>query len=308
MSGTTGPGLPDGVSMTALGVAWVRAVESARSDRLFDDPLAARFLEASGWEPPDLAGRRWPDDPKSRAMLVLAQSVIVRTRFLDDLLAGAWEGGARQVVILGAGLDTRAFRLRWPRGSRCFELDLPAVLAFKEDVLTRAGAVVACDRTPVAADLLGDWTGALEGAGFDRALPTVWIAEGLLIYFSQAENDRLLADVGRLSSPGHRLAITSSRPGRDRIGRLSAFPPDRGGGSPAGPPPPGLSLLTNPAAVIALWRWEGPLDPAAWLAGHGWQAEVFDREERARAYGRPLEVAEADSAATRTLLIDARRV
>ena len=127
----TGANLPDGVSMTALGVAWVRAGESERPDRLFDDPLAARFLAASGWEPRPL-GELSGDETTTRAMLVLAQSVIVRTRFLDDVLADAWSGGCRQVVILGAGLDTRAFRLAWPAGSRCFELDLPAVLDFKE--------------------------------------------------------------------------------------------------------------------------------------------------------------------------------
>jgi len=70
----------------------------------------------------------------------------------------------------------------------------------------------------------------------------------------------------------------------------------------------GAGLLRDPDAVIALWRWDGPDDPVAWLAGHGWEAEVFDREERARAYGRPLEVAEAEGAATRTVLIDARRL
>jgi len=294
--------------MTALGVAWVRAVESTRADRLFDDPLAARFLTASGWEPPDLTGP--PVDDPGRAMLVLAQSVIVRTRFLDDLLAGAWTEGCRQVVILGAGLDTRAFRLAWPPGSRCFELDLPPVLEFKERVLTDAGAVPACDRIRVPSDLLAEWPALLLGSGFRPEDPAVWIAEGLLIYFTQDENDRLLAEVGALSAPGHRFAITFSRPGTASVGAPGAD-------SPGGPHPgraararavSGVGLLRDPEAVIALWRWDGPADPAAWLAGHGWQAQVFDREERAKAYGRPLDLAEDTSAATRTVLIDARRL
>jgi len=294
VSGKTPPSLPDGVSMTALGVAWVRALESGRPDRLFDDPLAARFVAASGWDPPDLS--TGAGDETTRTLLVLAQSVIVRTRFLDDLLADAWAGGSRQVVILGAGLDTRAFRLSWPPGSRCFELDLAPVLAFKAGVLDRAGAEAACDRVAIAADLLADdWPRRLLDAGFRPAEPAVWIAEGLLIYFSQAENDRLLAQVGDLSGPGHRLAITSSRP-------------DRPLRPPSAPAPTGASLLHDPDAVIALWRWEGPADTAAWLAGHGWKAEVYDREERAVAYGRPLAVAADPSAATRTLLIDGRRI
>jgi methyltransferase (TIGR00027 family) len=282
--------------MTALGVAWVRAMESERPDRLFDDPLAARFVAATDWDPPDLSAGSGGDDA-ARTLLVLAQSVIVRTKFLDDLLAAAWaEGGARQVVILGAGLDTRAFRLPWPPGSRCFELDLAPVLAFKTEVLAGAGAVPACDRVEISADLLADdWPRLLLDAGFRPEEPTVWIAEGLLIYFSQAENDRLLDQIGALSGPGHGLAITSSRPDR----------PLPAGTAPAAT---GRSLLHDPDAVIALWRWEGPSDAAAWLAGHGWKADVYDREERARAYGRPLEVAEDPSAATRTLLIDARRL
>ena len=293
----TGVALPDGVSMTALGVAWVRALESQRPDRLFDDPLAARFVAATHWEPPDLTAG--PADDTTRTLLVLAQSVIVRTRFLDDLLASVWaDGGGRQVVILGAGLDTRAFRLPWPPGSRCFELDLQAVLAFKAKVLSDAGAVAvaACDRIELPADLLADdWPRLLLDAGLRPEEPTVWIAEGLLIYFSQADNDRLLDQVGALSGPGHRLAITSSRPDR----------PLRPGSAPGAT---GTSLLHDPDAVIALWRWEGPADPVAWLAGHGWKADVYDREERAVAYGRPLAVATDASAATRTMLIDARRL
>jgi methyltransferase (TIGR00027 family) len=285
--------------MTALGVAWVRSLESERPDRLFDDPLAARFVAASGWKPPVLGDVDGATNDTARTLLVLAQSVIVRTKFLDDLLASAWaERGAGQVVILGAGLDTRPFRLPWPTGSRCFEVDLPPVLAFKAEVLDKAAAIAGCDRVAVPADLLADdWPTLLLGAGFRPERPTVWIAEGLLIYFSQEENDRLLTQVSSLSGPGHRLAITSSRPDR----------PLRPAGSADTSGATGTTLLHDPDAVISLWRWNGPDDPAAWLAGHGWNAHVFDREERAAAYGRPLPEALNGSAATRTALIDARR-
>ena len=279
----------------------MRALESERPDRLFEDPLATRFIESSGWTPPDLVAADAADavataDERTRTLLVLNQSVIVRTKFLDDLLGVAGNDGVRQVVLLGAGLDTRAFRLPWPPGNRCFELDLAPVLDFKADVLARAGATPACDRVPVPADLLvDDWPRRLLDAGFRPDESAVWVAEGLLVYFSQAENDRLLGQIGALSGPGHRLAITTSRP--DRPLRPS---------STAGAT--GASLLHDPDAVIALWRWDGPADPVVWLAGHGWKADVYDREERAVAYGRPLALASDPSAATRTLLIDARRV
>src|SRR3712207_8045357 len=61
--------------------------------------------------------------------------VVVRTRFFDDfLLYACWGAGVRQVVLLAAGMDTRAFRLNWPSGTRLYELDRPVVLAAKEEV------------------------------------------------------------------------------------------------------------------------------------------------------------------------------
>src|SRR4051812_12042193 len=103
------------VSRTALGVARVRAAEAARPDRLFTDPYAAAFVAAAGadGETPDAATltdeqRRW------RAGIVF--HITMRTRFFDDYLQGAVHGGCEQVVVLGAGLDTRAYRLDWPTG------------------------------------------------------------------------------------------------------------------------------------------------------------------------------------------------
>ncbi|HEY2427576.1 MAG TPA: SAM-dependent methyltransferase, partial [Acidimicrobiales bacterium] len=111
-------GLPAGVGRTAIGVAALRAAESERSDRLFADPYAARFVAAAEWVP----GATSP---------ALAVWVAIRTRFLDELVLDATSGKCRQVVLLGAGLDTRAFRLDWPAGVRVFEVDVPDVLDFK---------------------------------------------------------------------------------------------------------------------------------------------------------------------------------
>ena len=114
----------EGVAATALAVAAIRAEETARPDRLFADPLAAAFVAASGWSPSRAADDR-------RAVLLRAW-VVARTVFLDDLLASACREGRRQVVLLGAGLDVRAFRLPWPPGVRCFELDTADVLDHKD--------------------------------------------------------------------------------------------------------------------------------------------------------------------------------
>ena len=164
----------EGVAATALAVAAIRAEETARPDRLFADPLAAAFVAASGWSP-----SRPPGD---RRAILLRAWVVARTVFLDELLASACREGHRQVVLVGAGLDVRPFRLPWPPGVRWFELDTADVLDHKDLVLAEQAAVAGCERIPVRCDLRTDWPGTLLAAGFDPRQPTVWVVEGVLAY------------------------------------------------------------------------------------------------------------------------------
>jgi methyltransferase (TIGR00027 family) len=130
-----------GVGKTALGVARVRALESRRKDRLFDDHYAQAFLDAAPGAFPEERQARQPGDGSLRALgAAFSAHAVIRTRFYDDWLTAAVGGSRGQVVLLAAGLDTRAFRLGWPAGTRVFEVDLPDVLAFKEAVLARCGA------------------------------------------------------------------------------------------------------------------------------------------------------------------------
>ncbi|MER6978409.1 SAM-dependent methyltransferase [Streptomyces carpinensis] len=242
------------VSRTALSVALVRAYESARPDPLFRDPYAAAFVDASGMPMPS-AG---PAEGFARRLVFHG---IIRTRFYDDRLI---EAGCDQVVLLAAGLDTRAYRLPWQPGTRLFELDFAPVLAFKQRVLAQQGATARCERTAVAADLLhDDWPELLNRAGFDAARPTVWLAEGLLVYLTAQEASGLLSTVGSLSAAGSRLFLER---GRD----VTATPPD--------------ASLTH---ITGLWK--GGLGPRTheWLARHGWSVEVSDLATVAAAYGRP---------------------
>src|SRR5215472_2068932 len=145
-----------GVEKTALGVAMVRARESHQDDRLFDDPYAQAFVDAAPGAFPEQ-----PKTPEELAALgpmaslgaVFYVHAVIRTRFFDDYLTAATAAGCSQVVLLAAGLDTRAFRLPWPQRTRVFEVDLPDVLAFKDSVLATQGAVPHCERTTVLADL-----------------------------------------------------------------------------------------------------------------------------------------------------------
>lgn len=256
------PQVPTGVSMTAIVVAQARDKESARPDRLFDDPLAEAFVAAA-----------WSTTlPQVAALLQIYPYLIdyfaIRTRFLDEYLLTACAAGCRQVVVLAAGLDTRAFRLAWPKGVRLFELDLPEVFTFKEQVLARQSARPACQRIVVEADLSKEWSAPLIQASFRPDEPTAWLAEGILLYLTEEENDQLLTKISQLSASGSRLAFDHTSQNLQQ-----------------------LSLLRQ--ANVALDElgvsWQSVLaDPAMWLVSHGWQAEVSDATSRAAQYSRPV--------------------
>ena len=277
------PALP-AVGMTAVGVAAIRAAETERAGRLFADPLAAAFVRAAGPRRPR------DDDANRRARLAfLTDWVVVRTRFLDDLVLDACARRCRQVVILGAGLDARAFRLRWPDGLRLFEIDLPQVLDFKEQVVRAEGLRPACTRIAVPVDLSGDWGSPLVEAGFDAGAPVVFLAEGLLAYLSPPSSDALIVRAAELSVPSSRLGLTLASPERLRSWREAH--PDGAGAA---------------GDYVALWRSASPEPAKEWLASHGWRAEVFGTAERAASYGRPL--GERAGHANRARLVDAERV
>ncbi|WP_190231949.1 class I SAM-dependent methyltransferase [Streptomyces umbrinus] len=249
---------------TAVGVARVRALETERENALFRDPLAQAFAAAGGLWPssPPLPG----DAAARRRRLAVAFSIVIRTKFLDDLLQQASASGIRQVVLLGAGMDSRAFRMDWPEGTRLFEVDTAAPLEFKASVLRQERAVPRCERITVAVDLREDWPGALAAAGHDPAVPTVWIAEGLLIYLPEGAVELLLARISRQSVAGSRMGLTLGSQGViERFGADAA-----------------------PGSAASMWVSEMPDDPMGWLAGHGWEADSHTLRERAAAYGRPI--------------------
>jgi methyltransferase (TIGR00027 family) len=130
----------------------------------------------------------------------------VRTRYFDDFFTAAADAGLRQAVILAAGLDSRAYRLRWPAGTVMFEVDQPQVIEFKTRTLNDLGAKPTADLRVVGVDLRNDWPAALRAKGFNVATPTAWIAEGLLVYLPPNAQDQLFDNITSLSAPGSRLA------------------------------------------------------------------------------------------------------
>jgi methyltransferase (TIGR00027 family) len=202
-------GVEGGVGLTALLVAAARAIETHRPDSLAQDVYAEHFVRAApasaGWP---VHMRQVPDGDSDPLWGRFARYFGLRTRVLDDfLLQSVHAGGARQVVLLGAGLDSRAFRLDWPHGCVIFELDREGVLAFKHKVLGELPATPKTTRVPIPTDLRADWVSALTGAGFDTAAPAVWLAEGLLFYLPNAAETHLISMVDRLSAQGSALAF-----------------------------------------------------------------------------------------------------
>jgi methyltransferase (TIGR00027 family) len=265
-----------GVSTTAVGVARIRAGESKRTDRLFDDPYAAAFVAAM----PDAYATDGSRSEAARAVGArIALHVVVRTRFYDDYLQAAAADGIRQVVLLAAGLDTRAFRLPWPDGTTVLEVDLPEMVAFKNDVLAADDSTPTATRVPVIADLTQDWAAGMAAAGFDPAQPTAWLVEGLLVYLTHDDAARLLETVAGLSAPGSRL---SCEQGRSAM-QLAAQSAEAG-------------------ASRATSLWQGGIeDVPGWLADHGWSVDIYDLATLAAGYGRAV------STQTQTGFVIARR-
>jgi methyltransferase (TIGR00027 family) len=253
--------VPTGIGSTALGVARFRAEETRRPDRLYADPLADAFLEAAGDVDID-------DFVRVIEESGIAAHVVLRTRFFDDVVLAACGNGCRQVVVLGAGLDTRAHRLALPAASRVFELDLPELFAFKEPVLAGRAGAGGADRVVVQADLEGDWAAALAAAGHESSRATVWIMEGLVPFFTADMMDRLFAAIGDQSARGSVLAF-------DHVDKAFRALPEQGD-------------FHGVVGQLAGGFRSHLVDPGAWLHERGWAATVRTGAEVARHYCRPF--------------------
>jgi methyltransferase (TIGR00027 family) len=111
------------------------------------------------------------------------------------------------VVLMAAGLDTRAFRLKWPAGTSFYEMDQPAVVQEKQQILRSGGAQTDCSWCTIEIDLTDPWENALVKAGLEPDQPSVWLLEGFLFYMPCERVSYLLDAVNHLSSPGSWLGF-----------------------------------------------------------------------------------------------------
>jgi methyltransferase (TIGR00027 family) len=245
----------DAVADTGLLVAAIRARESTRNDRLFTDPFADKLAGE--------AGHRILDTVLATSGDRTTMQIVVRTRFWDDALLRA-VSSFRQVVLVAAGMDARAYRLDWPAGTTVFELDQPAVIAAKNALL--ADDTPSCRRVPIGVDLADDWPAALRAAGFDASAPSVWLTEGLLQYLDKAAVHRLFERIDALSAQGSVLCY-------DVVGKSLLEAPFM------------AELLKSMADNGAPWLF-GTDDPAELVRVHGWSADVTDIAEPGNRWNR----------------------
>ena len=240
-----------------------RAAETTRRDALYRDPLASDLAGDDGWATL-LAVQKssWPGyasgpDPY----------LTILTRFFDDALIDAVRGTAiTQVVIIPAGMDTRAFRLEWPSGVQLFEVDTADVFAHKEQVLQRVGAKPRCQRHTIVTRTHRSLKRALRRTDFDPTRKTAFLLERLQ-YLRPEGADRLLRELTALATDGSWVgfALVTSETLRSTFMQ------------------PYLRKLE--AAGLAPWRF-GIDEPEAWLATYGWNARCVVAGAPEANYGR----------------------
>lgn len=201
--------LRDKPSFTALVVASARAIAQVDpvAQALVPRPLGAALRRAG--QPTGALGR-----VARAATLGLADHLELRTRALDEVTEQGAAHGARQLVILGAGLDARAWRMAALADSVVFEIDHPSTQAYKRE-RARAAALRlrARELRFVDVDFERDRLDErLAAAGHDASERTTWLWEGVTPYLTPAAVAATLDVVAARSAPGSLLAMTYAEP------------------------------------------------------------------------------------------------
>jgi methyltransferase (TIGR00027 family) len=185
-------------SRTAWAAALYRAAHQVlEHGRIFSDPLALRILGADA----DSVTREVEQRLSGTAMRIF---VAVRTRFAEDALAAAFERGVRQLVVLGAGLDTYAYRGTLRDRLRIFEVDHPATQAWKRERLAEAAIPLPESLSFAPIDFERDTlAGGLAAAGFDPAQPTFFIWLGVVPYLPEEAVWATLGFIASLPNGAH---------------------------------------------------------------------------------------------------------
>lgn len=266
------------ISHTARIVAAKRAIEQERPDRLFEDPFAA---DLAGEEVETLL-ERWRSTGKdiNRLRQVRTRYVAIRTRIFDDFLLACNEQ-IQQVVILGAGLDARAFRLNWQLDTWVYEVDRSEVL--QEKMMILQDVQPRCHHQMIECDLTQAWHTFLLTSGFDPNQPTIWLLEGVLMYLQESDVHQVLQTLSSLSATNSALGCDLVSVGSIETG------------------------LQSRGRVRRYWQF-GTDDPAGLLAQYGWQASMQEPGDAGASFGRYTKSSQpVDTQGRRIVLVTARK-
>ncbi len=201
------------VGSTALFVAAARALEAQKPDPAAVDPYAEVFCRAVGRRLGRLVDGKAPEHTlKTEFGEYFVDFQGVRTRYFDTYFQAAAAAGVRQVVLLAAGLDSRGYRLDWPDGTVVFELDQPAVLEFKREVLEQHGAAPTAERREIAVDLRNDWPQALRDTVSTRPSRRRGSPRACSSTCPEAAQQQLFTGIDALAAPGSHVAVEEAVP------------------------------------------------------------------------------------------------
>jgi len=192
------------VSKTALLTAAIRAQETQRTDRLYTDQFATQLAGAEGIG--ILQAYKASRDGNSPSLNV-GDFNAIRTRYFDETIqALVTNHQITQIILVGAGLDTRAFRISWPENTTIYEIDNETILDHKNAILSDQKPL--CDnRYTLSADIRQDWLTTLNNTGYNRNAASVWVLEGLLYYLTETDAQSLLQDIKSVSCTGSHVLL-----------------------------------------------------------------------------------------------------
>ena len=211
----TGPSKMAGI------VALIRADESRKPEveRICYDPYAIRFVDTAMLElmihyPEQFRAEM---DRQNRLMPGLANSLVARVRFFDEQVKASVDDGCEQVVTLGAGYDTRAYRIEGIEKARVFEVDQQDTIRAKEEKIREIFGSLPGHVTYVPADLIAAPLGRCLGeSGYDRSVKTLFVLEGLVYYLPPEAVDELFAFIAHNSGRGSVVLFDYGRVGSEK--------------------------------------------------------------------------------------------
>lgn len=187
------------VSSTAHYAAFMRSVEHDSQRKVVNDPFARSLAGEVGL---NWYNKKIVEDPDY--VLYLQVLFACRTKAIDEAMVNSLAATeVKQICVLGAGLDSRPWRLPGSKDVNYFEVDFPEIFKYKLPVIEKHGRDSEFNYIAVGADLsVPGWVDILHDAGFDSSLPTLWMMEGLTFYLTEEEISAFFQSITLLSNPG----------------------------------------------------------------------------------------------------------